>query len=337
VVTRSGFGPAVVLALGLALPLVVVGGLALVTLTRSPMDSDRPPAPVIATVGRAERTEAQATTVTRIPAEVFPVSSQSTGTVTALHVTPGTPLGDGEVAMAVDGMPVIVYVAPAPLYRDLTEGMTGDDVLAAQEFLVRHGYLSRPERSVGRAAARAITSFNSDHGRGRTSTLPVGALLWVPEGSGPPREVTARIGDVVSSSTELYLTTDSVDQVVAATDVNESDRLLTVAGVEVLLPAGTTVVDHPDDVAALATAMGNETTAAAILEGTSPREVGTVPASAVVVDDLGRACFFSGTNGPAVRISAESGLFGLVDVDPRLIGSPVLTDPRRTGVAHACA
>lgn len=334
---RSGFGAAAVLAAGLVLPLALAGGLAMAALTESPLEADRPEAPVVATIGRAERRETRTTTVTLQPAEVFPVSSQSTGTVTELRMTPDTPLADGEVAVVVDGLPVLAFVAPAPLYRDLAAGMAGDDVTAAQEFLVRHGYLSRTEPSVGRATSRAIAAFNSDHGRGPASTLLVGSLLWVPEGSAPPHEVTVRVGDVVSPSTELYLTADSRDRIVVATEDSASGRLLTVAGVEVPLPPGTSAVEDPDDVAALTTVMGSESTMAATLTGTSASEVGTVPASAVVVDDSGTACFFRGTDGPAVRIEVESGLFGLLDVDPRLIGSPVLVDPRRAATAQSCA
>jgi hypothetical protein len=56
----------------------------------------------------------------------------------------------------------------------------------------------------------------------------------------------------------------------------------------------------------------------------------------VVVDQTGAACFFPDVTGPPVGISTESGSFGLVDVDATLVGTPVLTDPRRTRTDLTC-
>lgn len=332
---RTG-APALVLALGLAVPLVVGGGFAVVALTRSPMESNAVPEPVVATVGRAERLEAQATTVTWVPADTFAVRSQSAGTITALSIVAGTALADGDVAMVVDGAPVVAYAAPAPLHRDIASGMTGDDVATAQQFLVAHGYLHSVDEVVGPAVSRAIAAFNADHGRGSSTTLSVGSLLWVPGGSGAPQSVTVRVGDTVAPQDELYTTSTIADQVAVSAAAADVERTLTVAGARISLAPGVTAITDPNDVATVRREMAGEPTVSATLATSVAREVGTVPASAVIVDVEGSACYFTGVDGEAVRIEAETGSFGLVDVAPDLIGTPVLTDPRQAGMDLSC-
>lgn len=181
----------------LAVPLTVGGGLAVTAVLRSPLESDTRPEPVVATVGLAERLDSRATSITLVPADTFPVRSQTSGTVTGVSIVPGSPITDGSVVMAVDGLDVRAYVAAAPLYRDLATGMSGDDVVTAQRFLVARGLLATADGTVGAATVRAIRTFNTGGGRQDTDTLSVGSLLWVPEGSEPPQAVTVRVGDAI--------------------------------------------------------------------------------------------------------------------------------------------
>ncbi|GEM_PF-5624597 len=327
----------VALALGLAIPLAVGAGLAVVTLMRSPLDSNTPQEPIIATVGRAERLVTQTATVSWVPASTQVVRTQATGTITQLSLTVGAPLTSGDTVMSVDGAPVVAYVAPAPLYRDIGAGMSGDDVTTAQRLLVTEGYLSRADGKVGQATTRAILEFNKAHGRGDSSTLTVSSLQWVPEGSGAPQEVHVHVGDVIGPQGDLYTTATSGDQIVVTTTAADTDRTLTVGGAKVPLPATVTHITVPTDVTAVREAMAGEPTATATVAATVARQVGTVPASAVVIDDDGTACFFPGVDGNPIQIAAEQGSFGLVDVDPELVGTPVLADPRHTRTDLSCA
>lgn len=320
----------------LAVPLIVGGGLAATAVLRSPLESDTRPEPVVAAVGLAERLDSGATSITFVPADAFPVRSQTSGTVTGVSIVPGSPLTDGSVVMAVDGLDVHAYVAAAPLYRDLATGMSGDDVVTAQRFLVARGLLATADGTVGAATLRAIRAFNAAGGRPGADTLSAGSLLWVPEGSEPPRAVTVRVGDAIDPRAELYTTSSTSDVVEVATQPADVPRVVSLGGTSVPLPAGATQVTAPADVAALHAEMTDESTAAATVSETAPRTVGTVPASAVVVDETGAACFFPGVTGPPVGISAEAGSFGLVDVDAALVGKPVLTDPRRTRTDLTC-
>jgi len=324
-----------VLALGV--PLLAGGVLAVWALADSPLESATQVQPLVGTVESAERRDPESTSVTFIPAHQFSVVSQSSGTVTALSIAPGEAIVSGEPALAVDGRTVVAYVSRSPLYRDITEGLKGDDVATAQQLLVDMGYLDVVDGRAGRSTTSAIRAFNAAHGYGEQSrALAVGSLLWVPEGSAAPQLVAIEIGQVVAPQTELYTTASGDDRVEVRTKDDAVDRVLTVGPVTASLRAGQFAVTDPTDVDAIRVALGNETTASATLESVTPRAVGTVPTTAVVVAADGVACFFADVEGPGTRIDADAGSFGLVDVEPGLIGTRVLINPRTTREDLAC-
>lgn len=329
--------PAVVLAAGLLGPLAAAGGLAAAALARSPLDADAQPAHVVAVVERAERFDPESSPVTWVAAESVPVRSHTAGTVTAVHLVEGGGLVDGDVVLEVDGLPVLAFVAPAPLYRDVVEGLSGQDVLSVQQFLRARGFRVTADGTAGPSTARAIAAFNSRHGRSGSETLEVSSVLWVPETVGPPVGIVVRVGDVIEPQTEVFVASDGQDRVEVTAREADVERTLAVGDVEVRLEAGSTTVTDQHDVNQLRAAMAGEPTAGGVLTRVEPRVVGTIPASAVVVDRTGTACFFTGPGGDAVPIEVTESGFGLVDVDEQLIGSPVLVDPRGAGARSTCA
>ncbi len=322
-------GPAVGAFAVLAVPLAVGAALAVWALASSPLQSSADPQPVVAQVQAAQRDNRTSTTVTLSPAPTVEVRSQSAGTVTGSALQEARPLRTGDVAYEVDGRPVIAYVAAAPLYRDITPGLQGKDVATAQDLLVETGHLKATDRSSTDAMRRAVRAFNAAHGSGTdVTTLAAGSLLWVPEGSGAPDVVIVRVGDVVQPQTPLYETARGASTASVAAPAAEVERSLTVGAVTVPLPAGSTVVTDPDDVADLAEVLGDQESGPAVLADVAPTKVGTVPASAVIVDEKGVSCYFRGLEADPVRIDATAGGFGLVDVDAALVGTPVLVNPR---------
>lgn len=329
-------GLSIALVLGLLLPLGVGLAVSAVVLARSPLESSAPPEPVVAQVGRADRVSSQPVVVAWVPAEPVEVRSQSSGTVTDVTILPDVPIASGQAVLAVDGLPVVAYVSAAPLYRDIGGEMAGEDVRTAQRLLVDLGYLQDADGVAGASTVHAITRFNADRGRGDGGVLAVGSMLWVPEGAGAPQEVAVRVGDSVGPQVTVYLTSSSADQVTVAASAVEADRILSVGEAEVPLPAGTTSVTDQEHVAVLREALAGEPSRQGLLTAQAATEVGTVPASAVVVEPDGTACYLTSAQGAAVHIEPESGLFGVVDVDPSLIGTPVLVNPRQIGVDPGC-
>ena len=319
------------------MPLVAGAALAVWALAISPLQSASAVRPVVAEVQAAERDHGFSSTATRLPAAEVGVRSQSSGTVTVLSLTAGTSVDQGEVAFAVDGVTVVAYVADAPLYRDITEGLRGDDVATAQKLLVDLGYLDTVDGAAGVATRTAIRAFNADRGRGtNNTTLAVGSLVWIPAGSEAPAAVSVRVGDVLAPQTPLYTTTTGQASVSVGTTASDADRTLTIGTVTVTLPAGQTSVTEPDDVAALQTMLGDQDSAPATVADVVPEPVGTVPASAVVVDAQGNGCYFTGVDGDPVLIDATEGGYGLVDVGSELVGTPVLVNPRATRGDLSC-
>ncbi len=334
--TASTRTPAIVLAIGLAAPLIIGGALAIAALARSPLEAGAAPQPTVATVGRAERLDTQATKVHWIPADQLPVRSQSTGVVTAVSISAGIPVKNGDTVMTIGASPIVAYISPAPLYRNLSRGMTGKDVNTAQRLLVECGYLRAVTGQVDSATLHAFVTFNAAHGHGRSNSLSVGSLFWVPKGSQPPQKVAIRVGDALSKQQDVYTTSLTDDQVSVSTTAGTTARNLSVASVQVVLPAGKTIITKASDVQAIHTAMASQTSAAATLTATVAREVGTVPAAAVITDDAGKSCYFAGVGGAPVVVAPDASTFGLVDVPARLIGSPVLVNPRQSRNDLSC-
>lgn len=325
----------------LAVPLATGTGLAVWALAQSPLQSARPSPPVVSSVADAERRHDIASTATFVPAGKLEVTTQSTGTITALTLAPGTAVKQGDVALEVDGAPVVAYVSDAPLYRDISDGTRGRDVRTVQKLLVDLDYLDADtdvDGTVGPATREAIRAFNKDHGRGSDATaLTPGSLLWIPTGTAPPHTVIARVGDAAAPRTALYTTERGAASITVATGSHRTDRTLTVGGASVTLPADETTITDADDVAALREAMGEQESTAATVTDLEPQRVGAIPASAVIVDLAGSACFFPSLTGAPVPIEAAEGGFGVVDVDVSLVGTPVLVNPRTVRDDVSCA
>jgi peptidoglycan hydrolase-like protein with peptidoglycan-binding domain len=326
-----------ILAALLLLPLAAGLTVAVVALSDSPLESSTHLSPLVGVVDSADRADTAATTVTVHQPEEFTVASQSYGVVVALSITAGAPLTEGQVVMVVSGQPVIAYVAPAPLYRDIAQGIKGPDVVTAQTLLSALAYLDGVDGDAGPATARAIARFNRDHGRADDgSVLRTASLLWVPADSSAPVSVSIRVGADIAAGSELFRAVSGHPTVTVTSDPIGVDRILSVAGVSVTLPAGESTLGDGDDVAAVTAALQGQTSGPGSLSLAQPRHVGTLPAAAVVTDDLGRTCYFSDADGPGIVIDASQGWLGEVDVDPSLIGTPVLLNPRDVRTDLSC-
>ena len=76
----------------------------------------------------------------------------------------GATLKWGDLVGVVSGKPYFVLPGPLPLYRDLSQGDEGDDVLALQRALVQMGYISPETGHVDGATLKAASSFFASEG-----------------------------------------------------------------------------------------------------------------------------------------------------------------------------
>lgn len=326
----------VAVALVLAAPLVIGGGLALLALARSPLQSDVPAAPLVGQVQPVARPASETVTATWVAPVERVVAAQSEGTVTGLAIEPGRPIAAGDVVVRVDGLPVIAFAAPAPLYRDVVEGMEGDDVRSVQAVLVDRGLLDRVDGLAGPATADAIERWNASYGLPHGRTFARSSVIWIPEGATVPVDVSIEVGDLLQPPTPIYRAVLDPERVDVDIEGDPARRTVSLADATVPLPPGQSAISDPEDVAAIRVVMADQDTAAVVVTTAGSHEVGGVPASAVLTDDAGNACVLTDLDGGSVRIDPLGGSLGMVEVDARLIGTPLVINPREAGVGETC-
>lgn len=130
----------------------------------------QPPPPSLVTVAVEERdltdhfvTRARpdtgSTLIVRLAAASTPLS-----VVTALPITVGTEVREGQLLAEVSGRPVFVFGGSFPAYRDLRGGDSGPDVRQVQEALVRLTYLTEISGRVDADTQDALVGLYGDRG-----------------------------------------------------------------------------------------------------------------------------------------------------------------------------
>ncbi|MDY0827780.1 peptidoglycan-binding domain-containing protein [Microbacterium sp. BG28] len=141
----------------------------------------------------------------------------------------GQEVAEGSVLYTVDLRPIVLGVGSIPMFRDLVEGASGDDVEQLQAFLSRLGYFNAtPDGEFGGLTTRAVSMWQHDLGVERTSTVRRGDILFTSDATlrvvrTADMSVGANLsgGEAVlerlSPQPEIYLTlTESQKSVVAA-------------------------------------------------------------------------------------------------------------------------
>lgn len=90
-----------------------------------------------------------------------PASVEGTPVLTRTVVTAGDIVAEGDRVVEVSGRPVFAFQGETPVYRSLQPGMTGDDVTALQQSLVRLGYAIAVEETgnFGATTKAAVAQF----------------------------------------------------------------------------------------------------------------------------------------------------------------------------------
>lgn len=241
--------PAALAAAALGLPLLVGGAFAVLALARAPLESATPDRPILTTVGAAERNEEHPVTITLRPARNIPVRLHASGLITGLSLSPGDQPKMGDTLLHIDGLPIVAYVAPSPLHRDISAGQSGPDVRGVARLLTALGHLPANTTPTAAQLGDAIAEFNSSIGRPGTR-LARSSVVWIPEGSGAVTTVTANIGDTVRPQAELYPARVGTDRVDIATKADDEERTLRIGETQANVPAKATSITASDAVAA---------------------------------------------------------------------------------------
>ncbi len=341
ILKRIPTGLGVFIAFTLIAPLVALTALALKAANQSPLESASNPEPLIGTVESASRDRQVAVAVKVEYTDALSPATAAYGTVTSVNVSPGQTITTGTVVATVNDARDIAYASATPLWRDLSRNASGADVKVAQQFLKAGGYYSDAvDGTVGYRTERAIKAFNKSQGFGTNNgVLSLSSLTWIGTGDVVVADVLVHAGDAASSGTALFTTTASLAAIVVTEIPNiprDADILLEVNDVVTPYVAGSGRVEDPEVVAAMAASFGFMTEGTGSVYLAEPVVVGTVPSSALVVDTLGRTCFFGDTIGPGTVVETIGGSIGTVDLDASLIGTTVLLNPREVRGDLSC-
>ena len=151
---------------------------------------------------------------TMIYASTRTVSAGATGTITEI-TEDGDVLTRGDIAFAVNADPVAVFYGDVPLYRPLSEGTEGDDVLLLEQNLASLGYNATEDDDgdevntdftvdgiYDTSTAAAVVRWQDDLGLAETGTVDPNDVIVV---SGPSvaSSITVDVGSVVHENSPI--------------------------------------------------------------------------------------------------------------------------------------
>ena len=249
------------------------------------------PPPATRAVVRADLSASTPVSATLGYANSYPVTGQGGGTLTALP-SPGQVISQGQTLYQTgNGSPVILLYGNVPDWRDLAEGVTGQDVSQLNHDLVRLGYASSTDVAAlgwdyySWATAQAVRKLEEHQGvASPPGSLTVGQVVFEPEAL-RVAQVTGRLGGqangpVLTATSDRHVVTISLD-VSAQSQVKAGDT------VSVRLPDGATTPGVVSGVGTVATTTqgpnGSSTTIPVQVKLTDPRAAGTLDQAPVTV------------------------------------------------------
>ncbi|PPG41931.1 peptidoglycan-binding protein [Rathayibacter rathayi] len=173
-----------VLAGSAVLVLVAIGGLVLwAPWGASSSGQESTAAPVGRTVQVTTGTVAKTTIekgTLRYPAVKSP-TSRASGTLTAVPAV-GTSLGRGDTVYEVDTVPTVLLLGTVPVWRDLSVGAKGADVLQLEQNLSQLGYFPRvPDEEFLEPTAEAVRKWQKALKIPETGEVPQSAVVVAPD------------------------------------------------------------------------------------------------------------------------------------------------------------
>jgi multidrug efflux pump subunit AcrA (membrane-fusion protein) len=224
-------------------------------------------------------------------AGTYPVTGRGGGTLTWLP-SPGQVIGQGQVLYQRDnGSPVALLYGSVPDWRDLAEGVTGQDVSQLNHDLVQLGYASSPDIAAlgwddySWVTAQAVQKLEEHLGvSSPPGTLSLGQVVFAPEAL-RVAQVTGHLGGqvngpVLTATSDRHVVTISLD-VSAQSQVQAGDT------VSVTLPNGATTPGVVSEIGIVATTTqepnGPSTTIPVQVKLTDPQAAGPLDQAPVTV------------------------------------------------------
>ncbi|MFF0447811.1 efflux RND transporter periplasmic adaptor subunit [Streptomyces sp. NPDC004609] len=194
------------------------------------------------------------------------LSGRLTGTLTDLPES-GDRVGRGKPLYEVDNKPVTLMYGSLPAYRELKEGVEGQDVKQLERNLSALGYsgFTVDEEFTGTTAS-AVKEWQEDLGLDETGAVELGRVVFA---SGEVRidALDADVGSAVSMGGKVLSYTGTAKAVTVELDVADQQLAKEGATVGVTLPDDTVVNGRVDDVSTIyQAASGQEEEASTVIE-----------------------------------------------------------------------
>ena len=246
------------------------------------------PAPATAAVARESITASTPVNATLGYAGSYPVTGQGGGTLTWLP-PPGQVIRQGQVLYKTDnGSPVVLLYGSVPDWRDLDEGLTGQDVSQLNHDLVRLGYADSADVAAAGwdyyswETAYAVQLLEEHLGvASPPGSLLLGQVVFKPVAL----RVSQWTGSLGGPATGPVLTATSDRQVVTIPlDASQQSEVKAGDTVSVTLPDGTTTPGVVSSVGKVATGSGGSATIPVQVRLTDPGAAGSLDQAPVTVN-----------------------------------------------------
>ena len=179
------------------------------------------------------------------------------GVYTALPAA-GQTVSRGQALYAVSGRPIPLLYGGTPLVRQLTIGVSGDDVKELEDNLIALGYGSglTADGTFAAADATAVRRWQAALGVPQTGIVNPGEAVFL---AGPLRvsQVKVQTGATAQTGQEIVDGTSPDHVVIVNLDARQQTLVQVGAGVSVALPNGTNVKGTITDVGTVATTSGS--------------------------------------------------------------------------------
>ncbi|MCW2289027.1 hypothetical protein EDF60_0036 [Leucobacter luti] len=172
------------------------------------------------------------------------------GRVTESACNAGQTVSSGSVPLAVNGERILALNTSVPLWETLELGDEGQEVDSLRQEFMRMGADLRSEGPLNQAVINVFASLVSEEGRLEEFTeIPAERILWLPHQAVDMLRCSAKVGDTLAADSEYGivaggLQSASISQFPA--DLAPGDRVLHIAGTEILVDASGSVADSED-------------------------------------------------------------------------------------------
>ncbi len=173
---------------------------------------------------------------------IVATSAPIAGTVTAVAAE-GSVVSEGDTLIEINEEPVVVLLGDLPMYRTLTAGVKGNDVLQLEETLVALGFGDIDgfvaDGDYNGETALAVAAWQASLGQSPDGVVNLGDVYYTPT---PLRigQNLVSVGDVVGAGTPIVTTSVSDTFVTVELSTDDQDLVAVGDAVIVELPDGST-------------------------------------------------------------------------------------------------